>query len=65
MTILVNGLSQALSEPQTLADLLLTLNPPRPFAIARNEEFIPRENYGKCRISPGDRIEIVHPTVGG
>ena len=65
MTIVVNGRVQALSEPQTLADLLLILNPPRPFAVARNEEFIPREDYGKCRISPGDRIDIVHPTAGG
>ena len=65
MTILVNGRTQALSEPQTLADLLLTLNPPRPFAVARNEEFIPHEEYGKCRISPGDHIDIVHPMAGG
>lgn len=65
MTILLNGRFQTLPEPQTLADLLLTLNPSKPFAIARNEEFIPREDYGKCRISPGDRIDIVHPTAGG
>jgi sulfur carrier protein len=65
MTILVNGRAQALSEPQMLADLLLTLNPSRPFAVARNEEFIPREDYGDCRIYPGDRIEIVRPTAGG
>jgi sulfur carrier protein len=65
MTILVNGRAQALSELQTLADLLLTLNPQRPFAVSRNEEFIPREDYGDCCISPGDRIDIVHPTAGG
>jgi sulfur carrier protein len=65
MTILVNGRAQPLPQPQTLADLLLILNPARPFAVARNEEFIPREDYGECRISPGDRIDIVHPTAGG
>jgi thiamine biosynthesis protein ThiS len=36
-----------------------------PFAVARNEEFVPRDTYEDCRIDPGDRIDIVHPTAGG
>ncbi|MGB7467570.1 MAG: sulfur carrier protein ThiS [Candidatus Acidiferrum sp.] len=36
-----------------------------PFAVAHNEEFVPRGAYDACRISPGDRVDIVHPTAGG
>lgn len=65
MFVIVNGQSYPLPEPQTLATLLLLLSPPAPFAVAHNGEFVPRGTYEACRISPGDRIEIVHPTAGG
>jgi sulfur carrier protein len=65
MSIIVNGDTQPLPEPQTLAALLILLSPPTPFAVVRNEEFIPRSAYAECWIYPGDRIEIVHPSVGG
>lgn len=65
MTVLVNGHIEALPETQTLAELLLILNPSKPFAVVRNEEFIPSEDYSHCRIYPGDRIDIVHPAAGG
>jgi thiamine biosynthesis protein ThiS len=41
------------------------LSPRGPFAVAHNEEFVPRGAYDACRISPGDRVDIVHPTAGG
>lgn len=65
MSVIVNGEIRPLPEPQTLAALLLALSPPAPFAVARNEEFVPRAAYAECTVCPGDRIEIVHPTVGG
>lgn len=65
MFVIVNGQSYPLPEPRTLATLLLLLSPPAPFAVAHNEEFVPRGTYEACRISPGDRIDIVHPTAGG
>jgi hypothetical protein len=65
MSVIVNGEVQALPEPPTLAALLLQLAPSAPFAVARNEEFVPRSDYSECRIQSGDRIEIVHPSVGG
>jgi sulfur carrier protein len=65
MSILVNGQRQPLPEPQTLAALLAILSPPRPFAVARNGDFVPRTTYEQCRINSGDRIDIVHPTAGG
>jgi sulfur carrier protein len=65
MFVIVNGQTHPLPEPPTLAALLLSLSPVDPFAVAHNEEFVPRGTYEACRISPGDRIDIVHPTVGG
>jgi len=65
MLVIVNGRPHPLPEPQTLAALLLSLSPPAPFAVARNEDVVPRETYQDCRIYPGDRIDIVHPTAGG
>ena len=65
MFVIVNGQTHPLPEPQTLAALLLSLAPPAPFAVARNEEVVPRETYEHCCIYPGDRIDIVHPTAGG
>jgi sulfur carrier protein len=65
MFIIVNGHTHPLPEPQTLATLLLSLSPAAPFAVALNEEFVPRGTYEACRISAGDRIDIVHPTAGG
>jgi sulfur carrier protein len=65
MSVIVNGEIHSLPEPQTLAALLCALAPGPPFAVACNEEFIPRATYEECRLSSGDRIDIVHPTVGG
>jgi sulfur carrier protein len=65
MFVIVNGHPQPLTDSQTLAELLQSLSPPTPFAVARNDEFVPRSTYSHCRIYSGDRIEIVHPMVGG
>ena len=65
MAVIVNGEIHSLPEPQTLAALLRAIAPAAPFAVARNEEFIARANYEECQLSAGDRIDIVHPTVGG
>lgn len=65
MSILVNGKVHPLPEPRTLAALLRFLSPAAPFAVARNEEIIPRETYEECPVVAGDKIEIVHPTAGG
>ena len=65
MFVIVNGQTHPLPEPQTLGALLLSLSPLVPFVVARNEEVVPRETYEDCRIYPGDRIDIVHPSAGG
>ena len=65
MFVIVNGRRHPLPEPRTLIALLVSLSLQTPFAVAHNEEFVPRGEYDGCRISPGDRIDIVHPTAGG
>lgn len=65
MFVIVNGEKRPLPEPRTLTALLISLSLQVPFAVAHNEEFVPRGDYEACRISPGDRIDIVHPTAGG
>ncbi|HXN72456.1 MAG TPA: sulfur carrier protein ThiS [Candidatus Acidoferrales bacterium] len=65
MFLIVNGKPHPLPEPLMLTELLHSLSPMAPFAVAHNEEFVPRGAYDTCRISPGDRIDIVFPTAGG
>jgi sulfur carrier protein len=65
MFVVVNGCKHALPEPQTMEELLSRLSPATPFAVARNEEFVPAATYHESRIYPGDRIEIVRPMAGG
>jgi thiamine biosynthesis protein ThiS len=65
MFVIVNGQAHPLYEPRTLAELLRSLSPSVPFAVARNEELVPRGSYEDCLLTAGDRIDIVHPTVGG
>lgn len=64
--ILVNGEPNTVSETQTVADLLESLNlKPRFVAVERNEELVPRAVHSECRLKPGDRIEIVTLVGGG
>jgi thiamine biosynthesis protein ThiS len=65
MFVIVNGETRPLPEPRTLTALLISLSLQAPFAVARNEEFVSRGDYEACRISPGDRIDIIRPTAGG
>lgn len=65
MSLTVNGHLTPLPDPPTLENLLRMLSPKRPFAAARNEEFIPGTDYALCELNDGDRIEIVHPSAGG
>jgi sulfur carrier protein len=65
MLIVMNGQTHSLAELHTLAALLRSVAPTPPFAVARNDEFIPRRSYEECLLVEGDRIDIIHPTVGG
>jgi sulfur carrier protein len=65
MPLTVNGQESPMPDPPTLENVLATLQPRQPYAVARNEEFVQRSNYQQCRLMDGDRIEIVHPSAGG
>ena len=65
MLIVVNGHTHFVVEPHTLAALLRSIAPIVPFAVSHNDEFVPRASYEKRSLAEGDRIDIVHPTVGG
>jgi sulfur carrier protein len=65
MFVLVNGKPYPLPPSTTLAALLRSISPSVPFAVALNEEFVPRATYDDWVVHPNDRIDIVHPTAGG
>jgi sulfur carrier protein len=65
MSVVVNGKLEPLPEPPVVSALLQRLALRPPFALARNGEFIPRDQYAQCGLHPGDEIEIVHPAAGG
>ena len=65
MPIKVNGNPVPMPEPPSLETLLRHMQLQRPFAVARNEEFVPASAYAQCELADGDRIEIVHPSAGG
>jgi len=65
MSLIVNGKPEPLPEPPVLSALLQRLSLQPPFALARNGEFVPRDQYAVCGLYPGDEIEIVHPAAGG
>ena len=65
MSVIVNGETRPLPEPPILSTLLVALSPSPPFVVACNEAIIPRYAYADYRLCSGDRIEVVHPSVGG
>ena len=65
MPLKVNGNPLPIPQPPSLENLLRLVQPQPPFAVARNEEFVPASAYAQCELSDGDRIEIVHPSAGG
>ena len=56
--IVVNGQPHPLPGPQTIAALLVSPSPPARFAVALNEEVVPRGSFEGCWIHPGDTIAV-------
>ncbi|MEN9277813.1 MAG: sulfur carrier protein ThiS [Thermostichus sp. DG_1_5_bins_95] len=65
MRVWINQEPHELPEGMTLADAVATAAVNAPFAVAVNQEFIPRSRYAETSLREGDRVEIVAPTVGG
>ncbi|MNU06817.1 sulfur carrier protein ThiS [compost metagenome] len=65
MTYIVNG-ETVESAAATLADLLIVLEYEGEWlATAVNGELVHREDRTVCRLTNGDRIEILSPMQGG
>jgi len=66
LELTLNGESQTLPEPISVAGLLARLGiEARKIAIERNLEIVPRSLYAETWLAAGDRLEIVHFIGGG
>ena len=62
----INGDKREIKESQNLADLVKELDIQAPnFAIALNQQVIPRSKYDSTAIKDNDQVEIVHAVGGG
>ena len=66
MELTINGDKREVKVSQNLADLVKELDIQAPnFAIALNQQVVPRSKYDSTAIKDKDRIEIVHAVGGG
>jgi sulfur carrier protein len=65
-TITVNGDMRPLTAPATLMTVLEEAGlAGRPVAVELNGEVVPRGRFAECRLTGGERIEIVTFVGGG
>ena len=66
MELIINGELRKINESQNLGDLVKELDIQSPnFAIALNQQVVPRSKYESTAIKENDQIEIVHAVGGG
>jgi sulfur carrier protein len=68
MRLYLNGEELEVPEGVTLSELIKSLNiqvREVGFAVAVNEEVVPKSKYESHKLSEGDRVEIVHLVGGG
>ena len=66
MDVIINGDKREVKESQNLADLVNELDIQAPnFAIALNQQVVPRSKYDSTAIKDNDKVEIVHAVGGG
>lgn len=68
MKVFVNGKELEVGDSISLLELLNTLNmevKPVGFAVAVNEEVVPKSKYGEYTLKEGDKVEIVNIVGGG
>ncbi len=63
--VICNGERKTLPCGRSLAEVLPVLTSACDFAVAVNEEFVPKSAYRAYRLTDGDRIELVVPMEGG
>ncbi len=62
--IVVNGQNFELNG-QSIADVVVQMEPNKPFAVAVNTQFVPKGSYETVVLQAGDVVDIVNPIVGG
>ena len=66
LELTVNGEKRKINKSQNLADLVKELDIQAPnFAMALNQQVVPRSKYESTAIKENDQIEIVHAVGGG
>jgi sulfur carrier protein len=66
MELIINGDKREVKESQNLADLVKELDiQAHNFAIALNQQVVPRSKFDSTTIKDNDKIEIVHAVGGG
>jgi sulfur carrier protein len=68
MRLYLNGEELEVPEGITISELIKSLNiqvREVGFAVAVNEEVVPKSKYESHKLSEGDRVEIVHLVGGG
>jgi sulfur carrier protein len=67
MKITVNGKSQDLENPTTLAKLIALNNITQPdmVSVQLNEEFVNREDYESIELKDGDEVDFLYFMGGG
>lgn len=66
LKLIINGENREVIKSHNLADLVLELDIQAPnFAIALNQQVIPRSKYSATQIEEDDQVEIVQAVGGG
>ena len=66
MKLTINGEKREILKSQTLEELVRELNIQAPnFAMALNQQVIPKSKYTTTPIQENDEVEIVHAVGGG
>ncbi|HMW48866.1 MAG TPA: sulfur carrier protein ThiS [Cellvibrionaceae bacterium] len=64
--ILVNNQALTLPLGSTVSDALAAFGPGQgPFAVALNDEFLPKSRYQHQALNEGDTLDLVTPVGGG
>lgn len=65
MNLMINGEPTTVPDGLTVARLLDLRATLHTFAVAVNQEFVPRARHATHVLREGDRVEIVAPMQGG
>lgn len=66
MPVILNGSPTLVTDAISMAELVAQLGiGGRRFAVEVNAELVPRSHFETHRLSPGDRVEIIHAVGGG